>query len=71
MSWLSIAQIIVAALLITLILLQEKSSGLSGIFGGGGGEVYQTRRGLEKLIFWGTIALVIVFGGLAIADLLL
>jgi len=71
MTWLSIAQIIVAALLITLILLQEKSSGLSGIFGGGGGEVYQTRRGLEKLIFWGTIALVIVFGGLAIADLLL
>ena len=71
MTWLSIAQIIVAALLITLILLQEKSSGLSGIFGGGGGEVYQTRRGLEKLIFWGTMALVIVFGGLAIADLLL
>ena len=71
MSWLSIAQIIVAALLITLILLQEKSSGLSGIFGGGGGEVYQTRRGLEKLIFGGTIALVIIFGGLAIADLLL
>ena len=71
MTWLSIAQIIVAALLITLILLQEKSSGLSGIFGGGGGEVYQTRRGLEKLIFWGTIALVIIFGGLAIADLLL
>lgn len=70
MSWLSIAQIIVAALLIALILLQEKSSGLSGIFGGSG-EVYQTRRGMEKIIFWGTIVLVVVFGGLAIADLLL
>lgn len=69
MPWLSIAQIVVAALLIALILLQEKSSGLSGIFGGGG-EVYQTRRGFEKIIFWGTIVLVIIFGGLAIADLL-
>lgn len=72
MSILSIAQLIVSILLVTLILLQERSSGLSGIFGGtGGGGFYQTRRGLEKLIFGGTIVLAIAFAGLAIADLLL
>ncbi len=72
MSIISIAQLVVSVLLITLILLQERSSGLSGILGGGGGEgFYQTRRGLEKLIFAGTIVLAIAFGALAIADLLL
>jgi len=72
MSLISIAQLVVSVLLIILILLQERSSGLSGIFGGGGGSgFYQTRRGLEKLIFAGTIILTIAFGALAIADLLL
>jgi protein translocase SecG subunit len=70
---LKIAQIIVSAVLLVLILLQERSSGLSGAFGGSGSEggFYQTRRGLEKFIFVGTIVLTIVFIGLVIADLLL
>lgn len=65
-----IAEIVVAILLVVLILLQERSSGLSGIFGGEGGGVYQTRRGAEKFIFWGTIVLSVAFVGLAIANLL-
>lgn len=71
MTILSIAQLVVSVLLIVLILLQERSSGLSGILGGGEGGFYQTRRGLEKTIFFGTIILAIVFVGLAIAGLLL
>lgn len=71
MDILSIAQLVVSVLLITLILLQERSSGLSGIFGGGEGGFYQTRRGLEKTIFFSTIVLAVVFVGLAIAGLLL
>ncbi len=70
MSWLSIAQLVVSALLIALILIQERSSGLSGVFGGNS-SFYHTRRGLEKLIFWGTVALVAVFAALSIANLLL
>ena len=50
MSAISIAQIIVSILLVTVILLQERSSGLSGVFGGDS-EFYHTRRGLEKIIF--------------------
>ncbi len=69
---LAIAQIIVSILLIAFILLQERSSGLSGILGGGeNGGFYQTRRGLEKIIFWGTIILAIAFASLALASLLI
>ncbi len=65
-----ILQIIVSVALIVLILLQERSAGLSGIFGGEGG-FYQTRRGLEKLIFVATIVLTIVFLALAVLQLYL
>ncbi|MEK7212179.1 MAG: preprotein translocase subunit SecG [Patescibacteria group bacterium] len=64
-----IIQIIISVLLVLLILLQERSAGLSGIFGGEGGGVYQTRRGLEKMIFIGTIVLAVVFMALAILQL--
>ena len=68
--YLAVAQIVVSILLITLILLQERSSGLSGVFGGSeSGSFYHTRRGLEKMIFWGTIALAIAFAVLALLDL--
>ena len=65
-----IAQIVIAVLVIVLILLQERSSGLSGIFGGDSAGVYQTRRGAERLIFYGTIVLSLAFAGLALANLL-
>ncbi len=62
-------QILISAALVVLILLQERSAGLSGVFGGEGG-FYQTRRGLEKTIFRGTIVLTIAFVALAILNLL-
>ncbi|MBU4348365.1 preprotein translocase subunit SecG [Patescibacteria group bacterium] len=65
MSAISIAQIIVSILLIITILLQERSSGLSGVFGGDS-EFYHTRRGLEKIIFWSTIVFAITFGVLSL-----
>lgn len=72
MNWLPIAQIIVTVLLIVFILLQERSSGLSGLLGSGAeGGFYQTRRGLEKFVFYGTIVLAIAFASLALAGLVL
>jgi preprotein translocase subunit SecG len=65
----AIIQIVIATLLTVLILLQERSAGLSGIFGGEGGGFYQTRRGLEKMVFAATIVLAIAFVGLAIFQL--
>ena len=67
---LPIIQILVAVALVVLILLQERSAGLSGIFGGGEGGYYHARRGLEKTIFRGTIVLSIVFVGLAVFQFL-
>ena len=64
-----IGQIIVSVILIALILVQERSSGLSGIFGGQGSTPYQTRRGLEKFIYWGPVAAAIIFVALAILNL--
>ena len=70
--WLPISQITVAVLLIIFILLQERTSGLSGVLGGDSeGGFYQTRRGLEKIIFSGTIVLAIVFAVLALLGLVL
>jgi len=68
--YISIAQIIVSVALIVLILLQERSSGLSGVFGGGGGEFYSQRRGLEKMIFYATIALAVIFALLSALNLI-
>jgi protein translocase SecG subunit len=46
--------------LIIVIALQNKSSGLSNIFGGAG-NIVQTRRGFEKWLFYATIVLGILF----------
>jgi len=67
---LDIAQLTTAIILIVLILLQERSSGLSSIFGGGGESSYQTRRGLEKFIFSGTIVCAIIFVALTLFSLI-
>jgi preprotein translocase subunit SecG len=66
---LAIIQIIIAIAIIALILLQERSSGMSGLFGGGEGGFYQARRGMEKTIFIATIVLAVLFVGLAVWQL--
>ena len=68
--FISITQVIISVILIVLILLQERSSGLSGVFGGGESEFYTKRRGLERLIFIATIALVIIFALLSLVNLI-
>lgn len=52
--------IFVMILLVIIIALQNKSSGLSNVFGGAG-NIVQTRRGLDKWLFYATIILGIIF----------
>lgn len=59
-----------AALLTAVILLQSKGTGLGGVFGGGEGNIYRTKRGAEKVLFIGTIVLAVLFFGTAFASLL-
>ena len=63
---LSVIQIILSVAIIILVLLQERSSGISGLLGGEGGGFYQARRGMEKVIFYATIVLIVVFVGIAV-----
>ncbi len=63
-------QIIVSIILIILVLIQERSAGLGNLFGGAGISFYQTRRGLERIVFFLTIFMAIVFGLLAILNLI-
>ncbi|NIA18375.1 MAG: preprotein translocase subunit SecG [Actinobacteria bacterium] len=70
MKILQIAQIIIAILLMLAILLQNRGSGLSGVFGGGG-DVYRTKRGVEKTLFTATIVLAILFFFIAVVGILI
>lgn len=59
-TFLLIAQIIIASSLIVVILLQAKGTGLGSAFGGGG-QVYRSKRGIEKVILYTTIVLIALF----------
>lgn len=59
MFWL-IVQMVTSVLVIVTILLQAQGTGLGSTWGGGG-ETYHTKRGLEKVLFYATIALIVIF----------
>jgi preprotein translocase subunit SecG len=66
---LTISQIVISVVLIVLILVQARGTGLGRTFGGGGGTSF-SRRGLEKLIFRLTfvfVALFLIFSVLQLA----
>ena len=62
---LDILQVTIACLLIACILLQARGSGLGAAFGGEG-NVFRTKRGIEKKLFIFTIVLSIAFLGIAL-----
>ena len=65
-----ISQIVVSVLLILSILLQHRGAGLSAVFGGSG-NIYRTKRGLEKGLFLATIILAILFVAIGVVNLAL
>lgn len=54
-----ILQVLLSGTLMALILLQSSKGGLGG--GLGGGQLYRTKRGAEKLIFTSTIVVAVLF----------
>jgi preprotein translocase subunit SecG len=60
LPYLNVIEMVTSVLLVTLILLQSKGSGLGSTFGQEG-SVFRTRRGAEKVIFQLTIIVAIVF----------
>jgi preprotein translocase subunit SecG len=67
---LSIVQTILAVLLVTAILLQQRGSGVGAAFGGGS-DVFRTKRGIEKTLHYATIGIAILFFGNAILSIVL
>jgi preprotein translocase subunit SecG len=61
LTMLMLLQIVVSVVLTVLVLLQNRSDGLGSMFGGSGGEVFRTKRGLEKVLYRVTIILGVIF----------
>ncbi len=67
-TFLLFLQIIVSISLVLVILIQAKGSGLSGVFGGEN-SIYRSKRGVEKILVYITIALSITFFALSLIQI--
>lgn len=63
-----IINLLVSIVIVALILLQNKGSGLGGAWGGGG-EMFQARRGVEKIVMHATIFCIVIFFIISFANL--
>jgi len=59
-NFLLILNIIFSVLIVIFILIQGRGAGLGSAWGGGG-EMFQTRRGMEKIILWLTTVFIVIF----------
>jgi preprotein translocase subunit SecG len=59
-NFLLVLNIIFSVLIVVFILIQGRGAGLGSAWGGGG-EMFQTRRGMEKIILWLTTIFIIIF----------
>ncbi|MCC7119682.1 MAG: preprotein translocase subunit SecG [Anaerolineales bacterium] len=66
-NFLDISLIITSVGLILSVILQSKGAGLGGLTGADTGGVFTARRGVERVLFWMTIVLSVIFFGLVIA----
>ncbi len=67
---LQIIQVIITIFLVTTVLLQQRGSGLGDAFGAGS-EVYVSRRGAEKVLYYLTIIFGTTFFVLSVLQLAL
>ena len=67
---LQITTIVSAILMVAAILLQQRGASLGAGFGSSG-ELYTSRRGLDKSLFRATVVLALIFVGSILGSLLL
>ena len=69
---LDIALIITSVTLIGSVILQSKGAGLGGgLTGADSGGVFTARRGIERVLFWITIVLSVIFFALVMTIIIL
>ena len=69
-NFLDISLIITSVGLILSVILQSKGAGLGGLTGADTGGVFTARRGIERVLFWVTIVLSVIFFALVIASII-
>ncbi len=69
-KFLDIALIITSVALILSVILQSKGAGLGGLSGSDSGAIFTARRGIERILFWITIVLSVLFFALALATVI-
>jgi preprotein translocase subunit SecG len=69
-KFLDIALIITSVGLILGVILQSKGAGLGGLTGADTGGVFTARRGIERILFWVTIVLAVIFFALVFTVIL-
>lgn len=52
--------IVLSVVIVIFILIQGRGAGLGSAWGGGG-ERFQTRRGIEKVVVWLTVIAIVLF----------
>ena len=62
-----VALIITSIALIASVILQSKGAGLGGLTGADTGGIFTARRGIEKILFWVTVGLSVLFFTLTVA----
>lgn len=65
-----IIEIVISTILIIIILLQSRGTGLGAAFGGEG-NIYRTKRGIEKTLYILTIIFGILFFLIGLANIVL
>ena len=70
-NYIHIGLIITSVALVISVILQSKGAGLGGLTGADTGSVFTARRGIEKTLFYVTIALSVLFFGLALLEVVL
>ena len=63
---LTVSQVVLSLVLTTVILLQQRGTGLGDAFGGGSGS-YRSRRGFEQTLHTATVVVAVLFVANAIA----
>lgn len=67
-NFLLVLNIVLSVLIVIFILVQGRGAGLGSAWGGGG-EMFQTRRGMEKILLWLTSIGIVVFLAVSLINL--
>lgn len=70
-NFISILQVVIACIIVVLVILQERGSGMGETFGESGGGFSAQRRGIERGVFIATIVALALFIGVSLANILL